>query len=407
MSSGKVRAILHIGQHKTGSKALQSYLALNASKLMAHGILYPLSTSARHAIPAYRNSHFQCYALARYEAMAACGDKAAADQFRAQHRLYCKPFDVLHQALESFEKTRANAGLHTILLSAEDLFDMQSAHEVFFSEAWVKHAAQTFLDSAQKLGWAPEVVVYLRRPDHLLNAHYAQYIKGCSANTLDFESFSRDFSPRLDNRRILALWGSVFGKDSIHVRPYERASLPQGIVSDFFEHILGFLPDKAWAQVAPDLESSNITPDRACIDLMREINIRLGKGLPAPARDAVLNAALVEASATANAANWLSPAARYRLLTGYHQDYIEIAKSFGTPLQGEFFRESWPAASNDETMPQDYLNTERVLSLMLCSENEQKKSHRERLAAIAKIIFMLSVGTIAIAAAVLIFRLIK
>lgn len=404
MNSGKTRVILHIGQHKTGSKALQSYLALNASRLMEHGILYPLHTSARHDIPAYRNSHFHCYALARYDAMAACDDKAAADQFRAEHRLHCQPFNSLHQALASFEQARINAGLHTILLSAEDLFDMQSAHELHFSEAWVKHAAQAFLDSAHHLGWAAKAVVYLRRPDHLLNAHYAQYIKGCSTNTLDFESFSHDFLPRLDSLHIIELWASVFGKDGIHVRPYERASLPQGIVNDFFEHILGFLPDKTWAQVAPNLESTNITPDRAYIDLLREINIRLSKGLRAPARNAVLNAALMEASATGNATNWLSPAARYRLLANYRKDYIDIAMNFGTALQGEFFRESWPAPSNDETMPQDCLNSERVLSLMLCSENVQKKSSRKRLAAMAKAIFACLAAAAVIAAAMLIYR---
>jgi len=404
VNSGNTRVILHIGQHKTGSKALQSYLALNASRLMEHGILYPLHTSAKHDIPAYRNSHFHCYALARYDAMAACGDKAAADQFRAQHRLYCKPFNSLHHALASFEQARIKAGLHTILLSAEDLFDMQSAHEVFFSEAWVKHAAQAFLDCAHNLGWAAEVVVYLRRPDHLLNAHYAQYIKGCSTNTLDFESFSRDFLPRLDNLHILELWASVFGKDGIHVRPYERASLPQGIVSDFFEHILGFLPDKAWAEIAPNLESSNITPDRACINLLREINMRLSNGLPAPVRDAVLHAAFMEVSATGNAANWLSPAARYRLLANYRKDYIEIAKNFGTALQGEFFRESWPAPTNDETMPQDCLNSERVLSLMLFSENAQKRSCRKKLAAMAKAILAWLAAAAVIAAAMLIYR---
>ena len=61
------RLILHIGQHKTGSKALQAFLAHNRLHLLAHGILYPNGSLKAVGVPAYRNSHYLLYALLRHQ----------------------------------------------------------------------------------------------------------------------------------------------------------------------------------------------------------------------------------------------------------------------------------------------------------------------------------------------------
>lgn len=379
MSAVKPRVILHIGQHKTGSKALQSYLALNADKLRERGILYPLGTSPKHQITAYRNSQFQCYVLARHEAMMTCGENAAAAQFWSAYGQYCTPYTTLNQLLYAFETERMHIGAHTIIISAEDLFDMQSAHEMHFSPQWVSHAAQAFHNCAARLGWEPEVAVYLRRPDHLLNAHYAQFIKGNANNTLDFETFSKAFEPRLDSLGILKIWAAVFRPERLHVRPYEQDSLPGGIVPDFFEHLLDFLQGRDWAQVPNNLESTNITPSRAYIDLMREINIRISKNLPAPAREAVLQSAFAYRSENDPAASWLSPAARYRLTSHYHKDYQQILNLYCKQANQAFFTEQWPDKSENTTILPDALSTERMIGLMQCAIEHEKNLCRHRL----------------------------
>lgn len=397
MSAGKPRVILHIGQHKTGSKALQSYLALNAARLRERGILYPLEASSKNRISAYSNSHFQCYVLARHEAMMACGENAAAGQFWSAYGQYCNPYTTLDQLLHAFETRRMHVGAHTIVISAEDLFDMQSAHDAYFSENWVSHAAQAFHNCALRLGWEPKVAVYLRRPDHLLNAHYAQFIKGSANNTLDFETFSKDFKPRLDSLGIMKIWAAVFRPERLHVRPYEYQSLTDGIVPDFFEHLLGFLPDSNWVQVPSNLESSNITPGRAYIDLMREINIRINKNLPAPAREAILQSAFACRSVNDPTANWLSPAARYRLLNQYHKDYQEISKHYCKLADHDFFTEEWPQASEDAAIKPDALSAERVIGLVQSTlEYEQIQYRRKLMKSAIKIVLAISVILIGI-----------
>lgn len=401
MSAVKPKVILHIGQHKTGSKALQSYLALNADKLRERGILYPLGTSPGHQIAAYSNSHFQCYVLARHEAMMACGENAAAGQFWSAYGQYCTPYTTLDQLLDIYETERMHIGAHTIIISAEDLFDMQSAHEMHFSPQWVSHAAHAFHNCALRLGWEPEIAAYLRRPDHLLNAHYAQFIKGDTRNTLDFETFSIDFKPRLDSLGILNIWAAVFRPEHLHVRPYELGSLPGGIVPDFFEHLLGFLPGRDWAQVPSNLESSNITPGRAYIDLMREINIRISKNLPAPAREAVLQCAFAYRSVNDPAASWLSPAARYRLTNHYRKDYQEISKHYCKLADHDFFTEAWPQANEDAAIKPDVLSAEHMLGLMQCAvEHEKNQCRRKLIKSAIKIVTTISailIGILSIA----------
>lgn len=364
MSSAKAKVILHIGQHKTGSKALQSFLALNAAQLKDQGILYALKQTPDHHVPAYSNSHFHCYALARHEAIIDGGDLSAARQFWSEFGLYCAPYTSLEQVLNSLETERSKTGAHTIVISAEDFFDMQSAHDVYFSEQWIRHAAQALYSNARRLNWEPEVVVYLRRPDHLLNAHYAQYIKGNAGNTLDFETYFKDFRPRLDHLNILKIWSSVFSPEQLRVIPYECESIPAGIVANFLEHLPGLKPNCLWAHPAENLESLNITPGRGYIELMREINLRMSRRLPVPPREAILQSAFNNRSKNDTAANWLSPAGRYHLLNDYKKNYQVIANNYSKLANHAFFSEEWPEPSEDTSLSPVGFSADWVITLM-------------------------------------------
>ena len=408
MISRHVRVIFHIGQHKTGSKALQSYLALNVSKLKERGVLYPIGKSAKHGITTYQNSHFHCYALARLEAMKTSDEAFAVDQFWTEYRRYCEPFTSLDQGLEFFEAARAKADAHTVLISAEDLFDMQSAHDLPFSRQWVKFAAEKLLRSSLRMGWSPEIVIYLRRQDHLLNAQYAQYIKGSSTNTLGFEAFAQAFEPRLHSLEILRIWESVFGLARIRVRPYEPQSLPGGIVPDFFRHIIGFLPSDDWNDVPSDLEFSNITPSRAYIDLIREFNIRSGRGHRVPPRESILQAAFSDQSKSNEVTDWLPPTARYQLLTAYREDNKEIADKYGMVSGRCFFSESWPEPTDNVLQPPANLTNERVLALMLSVIDYNRDNYYQlRKKAVKKVLSAASVALLVVILLMLEWGLVK
>ena len=348
MNTEKVRLILHIGQHKTGSKALQSFLAHNTQHLLKRGVLYPISQSYQD-IKAYRNSHFNCFLLARRDAYLKYGHKGIEDNFLSSHLRYCDPFLSLNELFLSFEAERVKCGARCILLSAEDLFDMETAHDLDFSSERIQFSAEILLDAILKMNWMPEIVVYLRRPDHLLNSHYAQYIKGNENNTLDFDSFTNQFQSRLNGPAILNIWIEVFGQEKIRVLPYERESLPKGIVMNFFEKILGFLPDENWLLVPRDLEYDNITPRRAYIDFLRLLNICKSLGLLIPPRESVLSVALNHDFDNHNKTGWVNNQLRDLLFKQYRQDYDKIAESCQSvkDQHPSFFKETWNVAGQD------------------------------------------------------------
>lgn len=361
MNTQKVRLILHVGQHKTGSKALQSFLAHNTKQLLKKEVLYPISQSNQE-VKAYRNSHFNCYVLARREAYLNEGNEHVVDDFWRAHQYYCKPFLSLNELFSSFELERVKCGAHTIVLSAEDLFDMQTAHNLDFSFQSIECAVERLFEAILKMNWVPEIVVYLRRPDQLLNSHYAQYIKGDEINTLDFESFFEKFKPRLNSLAILKIWSKVFGRDAIHVLPYERESLPEGIVVNFFEQIFGFLPSDEWVQVPQDSEFFNHTPRRAYIDFLRVLNLRKSRGLITLPREIILSVAFNQQSENCNKTGWVNDQLRNALLKQYQQNFLEITENYHRSkyLHSSFFKEGWNALpANTSFAKSDFANEDK------------------------------------------------
>jgi hypothetical protein len=259
-----------MGQHKTGSKYLQAFLTANSARLAVRGIVYPTGTGCR-AVSAYRNSHFHLYALLRIGMQAGCGGDPG---FREAHQRYCGDCADLPSLLRVLERERIAQGARTIVLSAEDLFDMHTAHEADFDAERVARAARVLSTQLARLGWETTFVVYLRRPAALLEAHYAQYIKGWIGNTLDFDTFFETFAPRLRALGILRAWSSAFPGARWVVRPYEGAGSGFDIVRDFMQHALACPVDGSWAPVAEDLELFNTTPDLRYIELLRRMNAR-------------------------------------------------------------------------------------------------------------------------------------
>ena len=270
MSAAAPRLILHLGQHKTGSKALQSSLAVHADRLQARGVLYPRLAPAGRASHAQAVSHHRLFVAVRHAAMRAHGDAAAADRFRS-----AEGCDEGHSPEESFaqlDAARRRAGATALLLSAEDLFDLHTCHELTFAPAYAAHAARLLAALAGTHGYATRLIVYVRRQDHLLAAHYAQFVKGAPEGDLDFATFAERFAPRLRTSERLQPWVDAFGAAAIVLRPYEREQLPGGIVPDFLRLLLGAPPVPAWPAPPRDRESANVTPDHEhleCIRLLR------------------------------------------------------------------------------------------------------------------------------------------
>lgn len=345
MSASRPRLVVHLGQHKTGSKALQSFLACHAARLRARGVLYPLSAPDVIRDRAFAISHFHFFARLRHEVMTAGGETAAAARFWTEHGPVCPPFTSLRAVFAAMDAERVQAKADTLLLSAEDLFDLHTSHELGFAIARVRRAAAQLADLAREFGYAPRLVVYLRRPDHLLAAHYAQFIKGPGDADLEFDAFAAAFAPRLRALDLLEIWSGVFGDDALTVRVHEPAQLPHGIVADFFPHALGFAVPTDWPAPPRDRESVNASPGRDELEFIR----RLKRGEVPGGADLtvadVLDGSLAAAAADPGgrgAAAWLAPAARRALLEDQAADHARIAQRFlaGRP---SLFTEAAPA----------------------------------------------------------------
>jgi hypothetical protein len=363
----RLRFILHIGQHKTGSKALQSFLAHHRKRLQDRKILYPYWEPTSPMDWAYAVSHYRFFALLRKEAMEICGELKASRQFWREQQVYAQSFDSVRSLLESFMKQASRTSAETVLLSAEDLFDMHSAHELDFSMDRIRAATDRLARILTELEYDTTVVVYLRRQDHLLGAHYVQYIKGSNRNDLDFTSFAKAFEPRLLLCEIVKHWASAFGVRRIKIGRYETSALPSGIVPDFFLKALGFPMPESWGPPLRHPESVNLTPGRDFVEFMRILNRRESGGLSAFHREDVLEAALAEETShqpSEGVSAWLSPAARRSMLEAHAEGNTEIARRFLDGAAKTLFTEPFPEGSEDwEEYPG--LSPERTIEIAL------------------------------------------
>ena len=309
-----MRVILHIGQHKTGSKALQSALYANRGHLAERGFVYPVAESRAGPLRPYQMNHHGLFEAVR-GAVREESSPAAASGVRA----------CLHNLLAA-----RPVAAETVILSAEDLFDMHTAHEEGFTPELVAAGARLLAHELAGLFACVTVVCYLRRQDHLLAAHYAQFIKGSNRHHPSFEEFHAAFAPRLAADSILACWEAAFGTSGMIVCPYEPAAMPGGIVADFFKRALGLEPPPVCVPYPLDLEAHNVTPSRDYLEFMRLLNRRSAAGRPVLPREHVLEAAFRDRSSPAvGVAGWLSPGEQTELLTWHEPGNQRIAARHG------------------------------------------------------------------------------
>jgi hypothetical protein len=344
----RVKIIFHIGQHKTGSKALQSFLHLHSTALAQRGILYPVDQTVHQKVHAYQISHYRLFALLRHEALQICGQADAARHFWRRQRAICRPYHCSRAMFDAIEDERRRIGADTIIVSAEDLFDMQTAHQIDLNMDYLTAGVKILSGLVQAFQYQPVVIAYIRRQDHLLGAHYVQYVKGSSDPTIEFKTFARAFAPRLDTHRLLTCWTAEFGSEAMVIRPYERATIPTGIVSDFFEHALQQVISPAWMAPAPERESVNATPGRDQVELIRHLHRRRWFGWPLMiSRAQILDATTALSSGVAaehgsTIAAWLSPAQRRRLLLDHTEGNARIAQHYLHRAETPLFSEALP-----------------------------------------------------------------
>jgi hypothetical protein len=363
-----IKLSLHIGQHKTGSKALQAFLSHNRANLLRHRIYYPeCINNSKHQ--AYRISHFEFFVLLKYTSLQALGHYNKANAFIQQHRRL-QPLPSLEQYLENIFSDASQHGAKQIILSCEDLFDMATAHDIAYDQQLLETAVSIIASICTPLTHQLEVIALLRNPYDLAHAHYAQFIKGSSKHHLNFDRFFNQFHPRLDANHVVNIWRDKLPNAQILLIPYEgdlRKKIQQIFLSNVLklEHVDVFsLPDM-------DAEMSNITPSMPYINLIREMNEHREKGLAYIPREIILQYAFNHPLATTS--DWLSQKQREFISQHYEKSFDALAKNY---LGKEKFFSAASNKNNAMASEQEWQNIKSTLEQAMVYPTRKNWLHK-------------------------------
>jgi hypothetical protein len=195
----KRKLILHIGLHKTGTSAIQSFLGLNRNKLFNEGIYVP-------------RSNF--YKLGEWDIHHFIADVFKKDKFNQSNLK-----TILSKIVNDSKKC------HTVLISSEMFYepciDLKKI-KTYFSEYFSPII----------------IIIYLRRQDYFSCSIYNQMVKGAGiTDKLD------PLRPKYYNYNyfnLLQSIGEIFGRDNIIIGIYEKEQfIGENIFNDFIVRALG------------------------------------------------------------------------------------------------------------------------------------------------------------------------
>ena len=204
-----MRLVLHIGDVKTGTSAIQQHFHSHKDIYREAGLHY-----------IHDEGRVECRSLAAaiFSTGASLGpglkDFGRLDQSgRMAH---------VHAKLAKKRGCYGSAG--AALISSEHLFyDLDSVEYITTLKMLLSEVFSEF-----------RVVVYLRHPLDSFRSHYSTHLK--SGGTTSIASFLRQYLLRINHAQRLAYWAQLFGKQNIHVRVYAKEAFYGGdFESDFFK----------------------------------------------------------------------------------------------------------------------------------------------------------------------------
>jgi hypothetical protein len=229
--------VLHIGAPKTGSTALQRFLASNREELRSQGYLYPaaaLRADGHHDLAFLSGGGYPEWAVAQGESL-----DSLVDGLREEIARHDGP----------------------VILSSENFYLLCEPDDV----------AQLM----RRLGFVPEgsvqVLIYIRRQDEAHLSWYNQAVKaqgfaGTIADSIAGAWDLWDYANRLDR------WERAFGARQINVRVYQESTLHGGEIRRDICHALSLRPER----LAFPQHRANTKLNRSVLEFQRQLNTERG-----------------------------------------------------------------------------------------------------------------------------------
>lgn len=200
---------------KTGTSALQKFLATNRNILERNNFLFPDFGYVYPDVGKGRNGYF----LSR-----------TTDQ--AFRETYKKEWEDSFWQLDRLAK-----GGKRIILSDESIWSVQRRPDLW----------EAIRDIFISVGLDVHLIVYLRRQDEILESYWNQKVKSHNRLSLTFDEFLVHEFHRMPLRykKLLFIIEQKLMPKQLTVRAYERGQLLGGNIIDDFCNVVGFVPDES------------------------------------------------------------------------------------------------------------------------------------------------------------------
>ena len=193
-----MKVILHIGPHKTGTTAIQSFMHLNAPALARAGVSYP------EWAPGERNHHGLVHGL-RTTSM----------------------FDATVSRVRGMLDAAASAGCDRFVLS---------------SEMFVEHEVPIWALDGVFEGHEVSVLAYIRRPDDLYASAYAQLVTdGPSRRSAPLDAAPPAYD--VSYATVFPKWMCHFPPGRMVIAPFDAGQWPGGSLLRDFARMIGVGPE--------------------------------------------------------------------------------------------------------------------------------------------------------------------
>lgn len=228
---------LHIGDAKTGSSTIQSFLTQYRQEFYNSCVDYVnIGLLAEGGI-------------AQHELAFVVNKNRLDFHFKKE---------LLYKKLADYIKASKN---NTFIISSEGFSSLRSIHEV--------NELKGLLPSDVKV----KIITYLRRPDRWIESWYSQVVKNYPFTTAKFNDFfERHQEPAY---KVVLNYAQVFGSKDMIVRAFDKRVFVKGDLIHDFCSLVGLKPPSTSHR-----SDENISPSPKCIEILRLLNENLELDVP-------------------------------------------------------------------------------------------------------------------------------